>query len=69
MLDQDTLRPVIIAMSLYILVPRFVTTPSGIEFIDDIVMTLIAQKDSMMSGTIIVGLIVFATNYIQDKFF
>ena len=70
---QETLRPVIIAMSLYIiiatLVPRFVTKPTGIEFIDDIVMSLIAQKDSMMSGTILVGLVVFATNYIQDKFF
>lgn len=72
-MDQETLRPVIIAMSLYIiiatLVPRFVTKPTGIEFIDDIVMSLIAQKDSMMSGTILVGLVVFATNYIQDKFF
>ena len=73
MLDQESLRPVIIAMSLYIiiasLVPRFVTTPTGIGFIDDIVMSLIVQKDSMMSGTIIIGVIVFATNYIQDKFF
>lgn len=72
-MDQETLRPVIIAMSLYIiiatLVPRFVTKPTGIEFIDDIVMSLIAQKDSMMSGTILVGLVVFVTNYIQDKFF
>ena len=67
------LRPVIIAMALYIaistIVPRVVTKPSGIGFIDDIVMTLIAQRDSVMSGTIIVGLIVFATNYIQDEFF
>lgn len=73
MLDQENLRPVIIAMSLYIiiatLVPRFITTPTGIEFIDDIVLSLIAQKNSMTSGTVLVGLIVFATNYIQDKFF
>jgi hypothetical protein len=73
MLDQESLRPVIIAMALYIaistIVPRVVTKPSGIGFIDDIVMTLIAQRDSVMSGTIIVGLIVFATNYIQDEFF
>lgn len=73
MLDQESLRPVIIAMALYIaistIIPRVVTKPSGIGFIDDIVMTLIAQRDSVMSGTIIVGLIVFATNYIQDEFF
>jgi len=73
MLDQESLRPVIIAMSLYIIIasiiPRVVTKPSGIGFIDDIVMTLIAQKDSIMSGTILIGIIVLATNHIQDKFF
>ena len=72
-MDQESLRPVIIAMSIYVIVasivPRLVTTPTGIGFIDDIVMTLIAQKDSITSGTILVGLIVFATNMIQDKFF
>jgi hypothetical protein len=71
MLDQETLRPVIIAMALYItistLVPRLVKKPTGIQVIDDIVMTLISQKGSMMSGTILIGLIVLATNYIQDK--
>ena len=73
MLDQETLRPVIIAMALYItlatLVPKIVKKPTGIQVIDDLVMTLIAQKSSMMSGTIIIGLVVFATNMIQDKFF
>jgi hypothetical protein len=71
MLDQETLRPVIIAMALYItisvLVPRIVKKPTGIQAIDDLVMTIIAQKDSLMSGTILIGLIVFATNYIQDE--
>lgn len=71
MLDQETLKPVIIAMALYItistLVPRIVKKPTGIQVIDDLVMTLIAQKGSMMSGTILIGLIVLATNYIQDK--
>ena len=71
MLDQETLRPVIIAMALYItlatLVPKIVKKPTGIQVIDDLVMTLIAQKSSMMSGTILVGLIVLATNYIQEK--
>ena len=44
MFDQDTLRPVIIAMSLYLItsvtVPRFATKPTNIEFIDDIVAFL-----------------------------
>ena len=73
MLDQESLRPVLIAMSLYVIIasiiPRVVTKPSGIGFIDDIVMTLITQKDSILSSTILVGIIVFATNHIQDKFF
>jgi hypothetical protein len=71
MLDQETLRPVIIAMALYItlatLVPKIVKKPTGIQVIDDLVMTLIAQKSSMMSGTILIGLIVLATHYIQEK--
>jgi hypothetical protein len=71
MLDQESLRPVIIAMALYItistLVPRIATKPTGIQIIDDLTMTIIAQRDSMMSGTILIGLIVLATNYIQDE--
>ena len=71
MLDQESLRPVIIAMALYItlatLVPQIIKKPTGIQVVDDLVMTLIAQKSSMMSGTILIGLIVLATNYIQEK--
>jgi hypothetical protein len=71
MFDQESLRPVIIAMALYItlatLVPQIIKKPTGIQVIDDLVMTLIAQKSSMMSGTILIGLIVLATNYIQEK--
>ena len=73
MLDQESLRPVIIAMALYIAVnimlPRIVTKPTGFQPLDDIVMTSIAQRDSLMSGTILIGLIIFATNYIQSEFF
>jgi hypothetical protein len=71
MLDQESLRPVIIAMALYItiltIIPRIAKKPTGIQVIDDLVMTIISQKGSMMSGTILIGLIVLATNYIQDE--
>jgi hypothetical protein len=71
MLDQESLRPVIIAMALYItistLTPRLATKPTGIQVVDDLTMTIIAQRDSMMSGAILIGLIVLATNYIQDE--
>jgi hypothetical protein len=70
-LDQENLRPVIIAMALYIaisvLIPRIIKKPTGIQPIDDLVMTIIAQKDSLMSGTILIGIVVLATNYIQDE--
>ena len=73
MLDQESLRPVIIAMALYIavniLLPRIITNPTGFQPLDDLVMTSIAQRDSLMSGTILIGLIVLGTNYIQDEFF
>jgi uncharacterized membrane protein len=73
MFDQDTLRPVIIAMSLYIivsvLVPRYVTKPTNIETIDDIVAFLVAQKGSIMSGTILMGLLIFIANYVDTEFF
>ena len=71
MLDQDTLRPVIIAMALYVtittLIPRIVKKPTGVQAVDDLVMTIISQKGSMMSGTMLIGLIILATNYIQDE--
>jgi hypothetical protein len=71
MLDQESLRPVIIAMALYLtiltIVPRIAKKPTNISVIDDLVMTIISQKGSMMSGTILIGLIVLATNYIQDE--
>ena len=70
-LDQETLRPVIIAMALYlainIIVPRILKKPTGIKPIDDIVMTMIAQQGSLMNGAIVTGLVVLATNYIQEE--
>ena len=60
-------------MALYIavnmLLPRIITKPTGVQPVDELVMTSIAQRDSLMSGTILIGLIVFGTNYIQDEFF
>ena len=72
MLDQETLRPVIIAMALYLaiskIVPELIKKPTNIKFIDDIIAMLIAQKGSLMSGAILTGIIIFLTNYITDEF-
>jgi hypothetical protein len=73
MLDQGTLRPVIISMALYLLisqvVPEVLKKPTNVKFIDDIVAMLIAQKGSLTSGAILTGLIVFVANYVNEEFF
>jgi len=70
-LDQESLRPVIIAMAFYLtistLVPKIAKKPTGIKVVDDLVMMIIAQQESMMSGTVLIGLIILATNYINDE--
>ena len=72
MLDQETLRPVIISMALYLaisqIIPEILKKPTNIGFIDEIVAMLIAQKGSLTSGAILTGLIIFITNYINDEF-
>ena len=72
MLDQETLRPVIIAMALYLaiskIVPEILKQPTNIKFIDDIIAMLIVQRGSLTSGAILIGVIVFLTNYISDEF-
>jgi len=71
MFDSDTLRPVIIAMALYlalsILVPKIVKKPTGIKIIDDLVMYLVAQKGFLVSGVILFGIVMYLTNYINEK--
>ena len=72
MLDQETLRPVIIAMILYLaiskILPEILKQPTNIKFIDDIVAMLITQRGSLTPGVILTGVIVFLTNYISDDF-
>jgi hypothetical protein len=71
MFDSETLRPVIIAKALYlvfsVMVPRIVKKPTGIKLIDDLIMYLVAQKGFLMSGTILVGVIVYLANYVNLK--
>ena len=53
-------------VALVLLVPKIIKKPTGIQFIDDVVLLLISQKGSLMSGTILVGLIVYLSKYVQD---
>tara|TARA_Y100000389_G_C17240644_1_gene402907 strand:+ start:358 stop:579 length:222 start_codon:yes stop_codon:yes gene_type:complete len=73
MFDTDTLRPVIIAMMIYILLiqflPQIIKKPSGIKIIDDAVMLIVSQKGMMASGAAIIGLITLVSNYINEEMF
>ena len=69
MFDSESLRPVIIAMAIYILMghlmPKFIKKPTGVGPIDDINMLLISQQGSLMAGSLLVGLIIFLANYVN----
>ena len=71
MFDSETLRPVIIAMALYIalsiIVPKLVKKPTGVKLVDDEVMYLMAQKGFLVSGVILIGIIMYSTNYITTR--
>jgi hypothetical protein len=71
MLDHDTLRPVVVSMALYItiatLVPMFFKRPTNVKIVDDITLSIIRQKELLMAGTIIIGLITLGTNYINEE--
>jgi hypothetical protein len=71
MFDSVTLRPVIIAMTLYIaisiIVPKLVKKPTGVKLVDDEVMYLMAQKGFLVSGVILIGIIMYSTNYITTR--
>lgn len=73
MFDTETLRPVIIAMTLYVVaahfIPQIMKKPTGIKLIDDMNMLMISQKGMLASGAALVGIIVYATNYLNLEMF
>ena len=71
MLDSDTLRPVMIAMCLYLilayLLPKALEKPTGVKIIDDLVTMLKNNKPFLASGCLMVGILVYVTNYIEQE--
>jgi hypothetical protein len=69
MFDSETLRPVIIAMALFIVIvkalPKVLRDPTNIKAVDDVTMLTVALKDFLMPGTILIAIIVYLTNYIN----
>ena len=72
MMDQEDLKPVFISMIVYLVIakmlPEFIKKPTGISFIDDINMLLIAQKGSLTTGAILTGIVVLITGYVEREF-
>jgi len=73
MFDSEKLRPVIVAMTLYITLvkgfPMLLKKPTGIKIVDDLNMLMISQQGFLMSGALLVGLVVYLTNYINAELF
>ena len=69
MFDSETLRPVIIAMALFIVIvkalPKVLRDPTNIKAIDDVTMLTVTLKEFLMPGTILIAIIVYLTNYIN----
>ena len=69
MFDSETLRPVIIAMVLFILIvkglPMVLKDPTNIKPVDEVTMLSVTLRDFLMPGTILIAIIVYLTNYIN----
>lgn len=73
MFDQDAVKPVIVSIVLYLMIakllPEIIKKPTGIGIIDDLNMSLIAQKGSLASGAVLTGIITLLSQYIIDQEF
>jgi len=63
----------VIAMALFLaityLAPIIIKTPTNVKPIDDLVKMSIVQMQYMMTGVILIGIIVYLTDYIKEKHF
>ena len=71
MFDQDSLKPVILSMVIYLIIAKFLPEilkkPTGITIIDDLTMMHIAQKGSLSSGAILTGIVAFVSHYVIEQ--
>ena len=50
-----------------LLVPRILTKPIGVQFIDDFVSYLRAQQTFLLSSSLMLALVLYLTNYWLEK--
>jgi hypothetical protein len=71
MFDSESLRPIIIAMVLFLVLvnvlPKVLKEPTDIKPVDDLVMLCVTLRGFMMPGSLLVAIIVYATNYINGQ--
>lgn len=70
-MDTETLRPVLIGMSIYLGLAKIspnIKKSTGIPPVDDIIAMMIANKGAHMAGVILVGAIILVSNKIANDF-
>lgn len=71
MFDSVTLRPVILAMVLFILIvkalPKILPDPTNIKVVDDVTMLAVTLDGFMMPGVILIGLITYLSGYVNNS--
>jgi hypothetical protein len=71
MFDSESLRPVIIAMVLFLVLvhvtPKVLKEPTDIKPLDDVVMLCVTLNGFLMPGALLTGLVVYLTNYINGQ--
>jgi hypothetical protein len=69
MFDSETLRPVMIAMVLFIVLvhatPKVFKGPTDIKPLDDVVMLCVTLRGFLRPGASLMGLVTYLTNYVN----
>ena len=71
MMNVQDLRPVVIAMTIYIvlshLIPKVVTKPTEVKVVDEIVVYSNEQRKSLVPGAIMAGIVVYLTMMVNQR--
>ena len=67
-MDSESLRPVLIGMTLFIILSKIKPAKkTNIEIVDDAFVIIDRQQDKLMSGVLLIGVLIFASNYINQE--
>ncbi len=67
-MDSESLRPVLIGMTLFLVLGKLKPkNKTNIEIVDDAFVIIDRQQDKLMAGVVLVGALVFAANYINQN--